>query len=349
MLLKWMSLCCELYNAAIEERREAYKKGISIKRFDQTYQLPETKKIREDLAIVNSQVLQDVLVRVDRAFQNFFRRVKNKEKPGYPRFKARDRYNSLTWPQNIGFRFVDNKVRLSGIGDLRIKMHRPIDGKAKTATVKVVANKWFISISCDDVHEREYPTAYNEIGIDMGLTSFATLSNGEKVDNPRWFRKAEENIAKCHRILSLKKRGSSRRYKTKQRLNTLYAKVTNQRKDFQHKLAHRLVCENKLIAVEALNTKKMIESGNHGLSKSIQDAAWGKFLMILSCKAEEAGRRFVKVCAKGTTSTCNSCGKENKLSLSQRYYSCSCGVFMDRDIHASYNILRLGRSLQGLS
>ena len=345
-LLGWLGLCRELYNAAIEERREAWGKGVSIRRFDQTYQLLETKKIREDLAEVNSQVLQDVICRVDKAFQGFFSRVKQGSKPGYPRFKGRDRYSSLTWPQNIGFRFVSSKLRLSGIGDVKIKLHRPVEGKMKTAVVKLVAGKWFVSISCDEVPARIYPAASQEVGIDMGLTSFATLSTGKKVENPRWFRKSEERIADAGRALSRKKRWSSRWAKAKHAVGVLHAKAVNQRKDFQHKLAHRIVSENRLIAVEDLNTKRMIEKGSSGLSKSIQDAAWATFLMILFSKAVEAGRMFIKVPAPGTTDTCNKCGKKNKMSLSDRVYSCSCGLVMDRDVHASLNILRLGMSLQ---
>jgi putative transposase len=146
--------------------------------------------------------------------------------------------------------------------------------------------------------------------------------------------------------LSRKKRGSQRRQKAKRRGARLQAKTANQRNDFQHQLAHRIVSENRLISVEDLTPKEMVSDTSRGMAKSIQDASWGKFLSILGAKAEEAGRRFVKVPPRGTSSTCLQCGKYRKKALSERMHSCECGLVLDRDVHASHNILRLGRSLQ---
>jgi putative transposase len=343
----WLGHCRELYNAAIEERREAWKHGVRIGFFEQSKELPVVKQERPEFANIYSQVLQQVIHRVDFAFQQFFGRIKNGEKPGYPRFKGRDRYNSLTWPQDIGFRLISpKKIRLGGIGCVRIRFHRPITGKPKMLTLKRRAGKWYAIFSCADVLAKPYPEAIAEIGIDMGLKSFATLSTGEKIENPRWYRKTEERLSAAQRALSRKNRGSKRREKAKAYLVRLYAKITNQRNDFQHKLAHRIVSENAMIVVEDLDVREMTHKSTSGLNKSITDAAWSRFLDILGVKAEEAGRRFVKVPPRGTSSTCSQCGLVRQKTLSERIHSCSCGLLLDRDVNAAINILRLGRSLQ---
>lgn len=344
---RWLDVSRELYNAAIEERREAWKCGVSIGFKTQSAELPEIKKARPDVEAVYSQVLQNVLHRVDFAFKAFFRRVKTGQTPGYPRFKSRDRYDSFTFPQAQSFKVCGKCLALSKIGDLKIKLHRPIEGTPKTCTIKREAGKWYGVFSCDEVKARVYPFSENEVGIDVGLESFATLSTGEKVENPRWYRKTEERLKDAQRKLSAKKRGSKRRAKAKRCLAVLHAKAKNQRQDFHHKLAHRIVSENALIAVEDLPVKEMTEKSSTGMSKSIQDAGWAKFIAILGAKAEEAARRFVKVPAPGTSSTCFACGRYRKKNLSERTHSCECGLVLDRDLNASLNILRLGRSLRG--
>lgn len=343
----WLDTCRELYNAAIEERSTAWKCGVSIGFNVQSSQLPEIKKLRPDVEAVQSQVLQNVLHRVDLAFKAFFRRVKSGETPGYPRFKSRDRYDSFTFPQDLGFRIDGKRLGLSKIGTVKLKLHRGVEGTPKTCTIKREAGKWYAVFSCDAVPARVYPYTEAEVGIDVGLESFATLSTGEKIENPRWYRKTEERLKTAQRGLSAKKRGSKRRAKAKRRLAVLHAKVRNQRQDFHHKLAHRIVSESALIAVEDLSVKEMAEKSSAGMSKSIQDAGWAGFLTILGAKAEEAARRFVKVPAQGTSSTCSGCGKYRKKELSERMHSCECGLLLDRDLNASLNILRLGRSLRG--
>jgi putative transposase len=346
-LLLWLDLCRSLHNSAVAERRDAWqkeKRSVSFK--SQSASLPGLKKTRPEYQRVNAQVLQQALHRVDLAFKAFFRRVKTGETPGYPRFKPDDRYNSLTWPQDEGFRVEGRTLWLSKLGNVKIKLHRPVEGRPKTCTVKRTASGWYAYISCDDVLPRIYPEATTEIGIDMGLTSFATLSTGEHVDNPRWYRKSEERIAEAQRELARKKKGSKRRQKAKRRLARLCHKAAEQRRDFQHKLALRLVCENSLIAVEALEPGKMSRKSSKGLAKSILDAAWGMFLLILACKAEEAGRRFSRNEPRGTSSTCSRCGAVRQKNLSERIHRCDCGLVLDRDHNAALNILRLGRSRQ---
>lgn len=229
---------------------------------------------------------------------------------------------------------------------MKIKLHRVTEGRIKTVTVKREAGHWYATFSCDDVPARTYPAATAEVGIDMGLASFATLSTGEQIGNPRWYRKAEARLAEAQRLLATKQKRNRRSKNAKDRLGRLHAKAANQRRDFQHKLARRIVSENKLIAVEDLKPKKMVSRATPGMAKSINDAAWSAFLTILSDKAEEAGRTFVKVPPAGTSSTCFGCGAYRKKSLSERTHSCYCGLVLDRDVNASLNILRLGRSLR---
>ncbi len=351
-LNQWLDLCRELYNAALEERREAWKQRVSISLRIQQSQLPPLKKIRPDLAGVNSQVLQNVLVRVDRAFRAFFRRVKQGKIPGYPRYKGSDRYQSLEWPQDIGFRFTGAKrLRLSGIGEIRIKLHRPLGGKPKTCTLKRESDRWYAILSCEGVlpSKHLHPISDRQVGLDVGLESFATLSTGEKISNPRWYRNVEERLAKAQRELSRKKRGSTRRLKARLKVAQLHAKARRQREDFQQKLANRLVSENSLIAVENLEIESLAQESPRGIRKSIQDAGWARFLKILADKAEEAGRQLIRVEAAGTSSGCYRCGAYRKKALGERIHSCACGLVLDRDQHAALNILRLGTSLQAIA
>ena len=352
-LEKWLDLSRELYNSALEERRESWKEKISTSYNKQAKDLPELKKTRPEYKEVHSQVLQQNLIRLDRAFQSFFKRVKNGEKPGYPRFKSADRFNSLVYPQAPGFKLVSRKkLHLSGIGEIKIKLHRDVLGEPKTCSIKrTPSGHWYASFSCDQVPVEDWPEATGEVGIDPGLESFATLSNGEnetKIENPRWFRKSEERLAKAQRELQPKKCGSKRRSKARQRVAKIHEKIANQRDDFQHKLARKIVSENKLIAIEDTDVKEMLETSPTSRNKSIQDAAWNGFSMKLSCKASNAGRIFVLVPAPGTSSTCSQCGFHKKKELSERTHQCgNCGLVLDRDVNAARNILRLGRSLLG--
>lgn len=346
-----LTTASHLYNDALEQRRNAWKAHkVSLNFYDQSAQLTEARAEFEELRALPAQVGQDVLHRLQKAFDAFFRRIRSGETPGYPRFRGVDRYDSITFPQYLyGVKLLDSKLHVQNVGEVRIRLHRPIEGRIKTVTIKREAGRWFAIFSCDQVQARAYPEATAEVGIDVGLNSFATFSTGEKVDNPRWYRKAEERLSEAQRSLGSKKKGSNRRHKAKQRLARLHAKVANQRRDFLHKLAHRIVSENALIAVEDLEPQKMIEHSPTGLAKSIHDAAWSMFFRFLLEKAEEAARCFLKVPPRGTTYTCSRCGRTRFMLLSQRVFKCLCGLVMDRDTNSSLNILRLGRSLQALA
>ena len=342
----WLGLCCELYNAALEERREAWRlHGKNLSYQDQTDQLPEIKEIREDLKIVKAQVLQNVLKRVKHGYDKFFETLKRGEKAGLPRFKPRRRYNSFTLPQlyphHVGKKhlFVYEKTGL-----VRIKIHRPLEGKPKTCTIKrTPRGHWYATVTCENVPGRLGKPTGNEVGIDVGIENFATLSTGERIENPRLYRKAEARLA-----LAKSKADKNKSKKHRREFSRLYEKVMNQRKDFQHKLSRRIVSENDFIAVEDLDVAEMQESGTKiGISKSLTDASCGRFLDFVSYKAEEAGRAFVRVNPRGTSSTCFNCGKVKKKELSERLHSCPCGYKAHRDVNAAKNILRAGRALQG--
>lgn len=336
-----IAICCELYNASLQERRDAWRlERKSISRFDQIYQLPDIRANRQDVCDVNSNVLEDVVTRVDKTFKAFFRRVKLGQRAGYPRFRPIHRYSSMTFRQGGATSPTDNKLRISKVGQVRIKLHRPVEGAIKTMTIKREAGRWFAIFACE-VDPAPLPFSPNTIGVDVGLTSFATLSDGRTIQNPRHYREAERALRVAQRRVARRKRGSNRRRKAIRVLQRIHAHVRNQRVDFHHKESRKLVNENGLIAVEDLNVKGLA-SGM--LSKSVHDAGWSDFIFKLTYKAESAGRVLVKVDPRGTSQTCV-CGAEVRKTLAQRWHLClSCGLSADRDHVSAQVILSRGQA-----
>jgi putative transposase len=343
-----LGLCCELYNAALQERRDAYRlAGVSITRAMQSRQLPELKKLRPDLGEVGSQVLQDVLERLDRAYQAFFRRVKTGQAPGFPRFRSARRYDSLTFKQagwSLGPVSSSGKKRtltLHGIGKLRVFWSRELQGRVKTVTLKRdLCGDWFVLFSCDDVPETFLEPTGTAIGIDLGLESFLTTSDGEHVANPRPLRAASAGVRKAQRVVSKRTRGGSRRKKAVRRLAKRHRAVERVRRDFHHKTALRLVQRHDLIAVEDLN---IVGLQRGMLAKSVSDAGWGQFLAILSDKAASAGRMMIAVDPRATSQTCSACRHQprTRKPLSERRHHCpACGYAAHRDVNAARNILK---------
>ncbi len=354
----------ELYNAALQERRDAYNMvGTSINYYDQANQLPDIKDIREEYKDIHSQVLQDVLRRVDKAFKAFFRRIKGGKTPGYPRFQGRDRYDSFTFPQSGYSLTHDSRVCLSKIGSIKVKLHRELQGPIKTCTIKREGTQWYVVFACEVATEL-LPVSDEAVGIDLGLLHFATLSTGETIENPRYFRTGEKRLAKLQQSLARKKRGSHRRKQAIQKVAKAHRKVRNQRADFLHKESRKLVNEYGLIVFEDLQPANMSKrakpkqdaetgaylpngaSAKSGLNKSIQDAGWGQFVQYCTYKAACAGRAVVQVNPRGTSQACCGCGAIRKKTLEERWHSCECGCELDRDHNAALNILRLGRSRQ---
>lgn len=338
-----LDLCRWVYNQTLAYRKNAWEQdNKSVSKFDTYNKLPAWKVEKPELAEVHSQVLQNVQERVDLAFKAFFRRVKLGEKPGYPRFKGRGWYDSFTFPQS-GFKLVSGKLRLSKIGDVKIKLHRPIEGKIKRLTIRRTSTgKWFacFSVEIDDPPKPPWKDG-SMVGIDVGLESFATLSNGEKIDNPRFFRSEEKALAKAQKRLSKCEKGTPERRKALKVVQRIHERIANRRYDFAHQVSHNLVERFGLIAFEDLSITNMLK--NHCLAKSISDAAWRMLVTITSYKAESAGSIVVLVDPRNTSQLCSRCGLKVTKSLSDRVHECpQCGLVMDRDENAAINILRLG-------
>lgn len=341
-----LNTCRLLYNSALEERREAYRlQGVSLNYNHQQNELPDCRVEIPELNDVYSQVLQDVLRRLDRAFANFFRRVKNSNgKAGFPRFKGRDRYDSFTYPQS-GFGFTTTRLHLAKVGNVKIKLHRTLKGNIKTLSIKREVDKWYACFSVEQDRATLKPIE-TVTGIDVGLSSFVVLSNGTQIDNPKWLRNSERSLAKRQRALSRKVKGSYHRRKQRVLVAKAHNHIKNQRKDFQHKLSRQLVDKYDLIVYEDLNIRGMVR--NHHLSKSISDAGWAQFIGFVSYKAEEAGGIAIAVNPSGTSISCSQCGFPVPKSLAQRVHRCpNCGLEIDRDWNAARNIERLGMSLCG--
>jgi putative transposase len=315
-----------------------------LSKYQQQDLLPMLKEEKPSLSLVHSQVLQNVNDRLDKAFQGFFRRCKSGENPGFPRFRGSHRYNSFCYPQS-GFSIVGTQVKLSKIGSVRVKMHRPIEGEVKTCTIsKTSTGKWYVSFSCE-IETKPLPPNEKSVGIDVGIEHFAVLSSGQEISNPRFFQKGQKDLAKAQRKLSQAEKGSKERIKRRKASAKIHERIRNQRMDFCHKESRKIVDQYQFICVEDLDIKKMVE-GSH-LAKDITDVSWNQFRQFLTYKAEEAGRKLGLVNPAYTTQTCSQCKHREVKKLSERMHSCCvCGYTATRDFNAAQNILALG--LDGL-
>jgi len=290
-----------------------------------------------------------VLQRLDKAFQAFFRRLKAGEKPGYPRFKPGTRYTSFCYKEFGNGATLDNGfLVLSKIGRIALRWSRPIEGTPKTVTVSREADGYSVCFSCADVPVDPLPPTGQQTGIDVGLASFATLSNGEHICNPRWYRTAERRLKTAQRRVSRRKKGSHRRRKAVTLLAKARLEVQRQRQDFHHKEALKLLQQHDTIYLEDVQVANMVR--NHRLAKSISDASWAQFHAILEAKAVYAGRRVVAVPPAYTSQDCSGCGERVRKSLSVRTHICpnpECGLVLDRDENAAKNIERAGQALRG--
>jgi putative transposase len=342
-----LALACELYNACLEERREAYRRaGKTLTYYDQANQLKAIRQIRPEVAALNFSMLQATCRRVQRAFDAFFRRLKAGQKPGYPRFRSVRRFDSITFPSyGDGCRLTGNRLYVQGIGSLKVKLHRAVQGTIKTVTLKRSAGKWYVCCSVDLGDVQPTSATGPAVGIDLGLKSFLTTSDGEQVAPPRLYRNAQAQVRRAARRVARRKKGSNRRRKAVRTLAKVHQHVANQRKDFHHKTALALVRRYGLIVHEDLNVRGIARTR---LAKSTHDAGWAGFLVILAHKAAEAGVTVIAVNPRNTTQACSGCGllPEVPKTLADRLHSCSCGCVLDRDENAARNIQRLGLSRQ---
>lgn len=363
----------QLYNAALEERREAWRmRRKSVTFYSQDAQLKEIRAADpEQYGRWSFTCERAAIRRLDRAFKAFFRRVKAGEKPGYPRFKGRGWWGSVEWPEGDGAKWDSvahptvTRVRLQGVGHVRVHQHRPVKGTVKTITAKREGKRWYVVLSCDDVPAEPMEPTGAAVGIDMGVASFLTASDGVHVPNPRHLAASADRLAAAQRKLSRKKRGSNRRRKAVARVAALHGKVRRQRLDHAHKTALALVRDHDVIAHEALQVANMTRrprprqaedgtflpnraAAKSGLNRSINDAGWGVFLEILRAKAESAGRVVIEVNPAFTSQRCAECGHTAAGNrVSQAAFRClSCGHEAHADVNAAVNILRAGLALQ---
>jgi putative transposase len=331
--------CRRFYNTCLAERKDAYdQRGETITRSMQLRKVKVEKDTSPYTADIHSHILQVVVADLDKAFQAFFRRVKAGEKPGYPRFKGRNRWRGFGFKEyGNGFKVDGRRLKLSGIGRIAVRWHRKVEGKIKTARVYCRAGKWFVALACEVEKPEPLQKTGESIGVDVGLHRLATLSNGEGVENPRWYRRVLRKLRVIQRSVARKRLGGSNRRKAVRMLQRLMVKVANTRKDFLNKFADQLVKRFDRIMLEDLRVAAMAR-GHFALS--ILDAGWGYLLTRLTHKAESAGREIVLVDPAYTSKTCSGCGVVfEHLSLSDRWVECECGVSLDRDHNAAINIL----------
>jgi putative transposase len=357
----------ELYNAALQERRDAWRlRGVGVAYGDQSAQLKEIRRIRPDVAAWSFSSQQATLRRLNRAFAGFFRRVKAGGLPGYPRFRSARRFDSVEWPKDgDGCRWRPDTARvyLQGIGQVKVTVHRPVQGRVKTIQVRRQGRRWMLVLSCDDVPTRPLQPTQAAVGIDVGIASFLTTSDGQHLANPSWGRAAAARLDTAQQVLARKQKGSNNRQRARDTLAARHCKLANQRHNFHHHAARALVAHHDLLVVEDLRIRNLVrrpaprpdpdQPGRHlpngaapkaGLNRSIHDAGWGRFVSILRAKAEEAGRVVIDVDARHTSDRCEACGytaTENRAS--QVVFSCrGCGHTVNADEHAARNILRAG-------
>jgi putative transposase len=357
----------ELYNAALQERRDAWRlRRTGVSYGDQSAQLKQIRQVRPDVAVWSFSSQQATLRRLNRAFAGFFRRVKAGETPGYPRFKPAHRFDSVEWPKDgDGCRWEPDarRVYLQGIGQVKVTVHRQVGGRVKTIQVRREGRRWMLVLSCDEVPARPLEPTRAAVGVDVGIASFATTSDRQHVPNPRWGWVAAARLGAAQQVLARKQRGSINCHRARATLAARHRKLANQRRNFHYQVARTLVARYGLLVVEDLKIRNMVRrpaprpdpdepgrflpnqaAAKAGLHRSIYDAGWARFVSILRAKAEEAGRVVIDVDARHTSDRCEACGhtaKENRAS--QAVFFCrGCGLTLDADEHAARNILRAG-------
>ncbi|MFJ8630880.1 RNA-guided endonuclease InsQ/TnpB family protein [Streptomyces sp. NPDC093568] len=364
---------CSLYNGALQERRDAYRhvSKTSIKYGQQSAQLKEIRAFdpqRQGRWSFSSQ--QATLRRLDKAFAAFFRRVVSGDRPGYPRFRGVNWFDTVDFPKDgDGCRWDSTphdpvtRVRLQGVGHVKVNQHRPVLGKVKTVSVKREGKRWYVILTAEQPEPEPLPRTGSVVGIDMGLANYLADSGGEFLPHPRHGRKAAAKLEAAQRALSRCKRRSNRRRKAVHKVAGLHRKVRRQRLDHAHKTALDLVRQHDFIAHEDLKIRNMLRApspkddpeqpgdflpngaaAKAGLNHSISDAGWGVFLTILHAKAESAGREVIAVDPRNTSRTCPECGHvsaENR-PTQEKFHCVSCGHQAHADTVGALNVLRAG-------
>jgi len=329
-----------LYNRALAERKDAYETEQRTVRYgEQSARLKDDRTTNPSLTKTNFSSCQATLRRLDKALTAFFRRLKAGEKPGYPRFRGPGRYNTVEFPSyGDGCKLDGSRVYFQHIGTVKVKLHRPTLGIIKTVSFTHEAGHWYVVFSCDLGDVQVTPSANPSTGIDLGLKAFVVTADGQQVNPPQYYRKAQKALRVAQRIVARRQKGGNRRHKAVRRLARRHQHIANQRRDFHHKTAHRLIQQYGSIAHEDLHVRGIARTR---LAKSTHDAGWTQFLTILHSKAEEAGVTVIAVSPHNTTQMCSGCGAlpTTPKTLKDRVHTCSCGLVLDRDVNAARNIL----------
>lgn len=332
--------CRRFYNDCLAERKDAFEnEGRTVGKVEQLRHVKERKATNPYAAGVHSHILQVVVADLDKAFQAFFRRVKAGETPGYPRFKGKHRFDSFGLKEyGNGFKIDGRRLKVSGIGRIPVRWHRPIEGDVKTVRIVKRADGWYACFSCD-VEATPLPETGAAVGIDVGVASLITTSDGEKTPHPAWYLAGQGKLRRLQRSVARKTKGGKNRRKAVVVLKRHHQRIGNRRKDFLNNVAHELIERYDVIGLEDLRIPNMVRNPN--LAKSILDAGWGYLVTHLTHKAAEAGREVVLVNPAYTSKACSGCGTFfEHLTLKDRHVSCSCGLSLDRDHNAALNILK---------
>ncbi len=295
------------------------------------------------VAKVACDIQREPLRRLDQAFKAFFRRRKAGQKPGFPRFRSPHRYDSFAF--NLPT-VRERSIKIPNLGDIRAKGSRPLEGKPKLCTIKRDGKRWIARVVCDIGPAPEKRAVSSFVGIDVGISALATLSDGHVIENPRWTRKHEVRIAAANRRLARKQRRSKNRIAARELFRRAHQRAADARRNFTHHVSKWLVSNYDLIAFEKLNIQGMVRGT---FAKSILDAAWGELIWQISYKAESAGRWAIPVNPRGTSIRCSQCGADVRKALPDRQHVCDCGASLGRDHNAALNILALGKSVAGFA
>jgi putative transposase len=319
-----------IWNEILEKTIKTYEETKKFPKKIELYQMAKKRGLY-------SQTAQGVVHRLCFALKRKIAMKKKGMKGGFPRFKNIHRMKSLLYPQNNGSFKLGEKLKVTSFGNIKIIQHREIEGEIKTMSLKrEPSGKWFaIFIADTPIIPKE--NFGNKVGIDLGLKTFATMSDGSIIENPRHIKQYENKIATIQRKMSKKVKGSHNRFKQRIKLARAYEKMSNARNDFLQKNSTNLVQKYSLIAFENLSTQEMAQQN---CGKFINDAGWSMFISMTQSKAENAGCEVVLVDAHNTTQECSNCGKIIRKELWERTHSCTCGLSMDRDLNASLNILK---------